>query len=54
MMITAAHGRDSGLPAALADLGRELPDDFLLHSITGHSEAHQGLGEQLIERHFLV
>jgi hypothetical protein len=45
---------DSGLPAALTDLGRELPDDFLLHSITGHSKAHQGLREQLIERHLLV
>jgi hypothetical protein len=40
---------DSSQPAALADLSRELPDDFLLHSMTGHSEAHQGLREQLIE-----
>ena len=38
------------LPASLEDLRSELPDDILLHAIASHPEAHERLGEQLIER----
>jgi hypothetical protein len=42
------------LPASLEDLRSELPDDILLHAIASHPEAHERLGEQLIERELLV